>query len=57
MNLIRIKFDFWLGCSSSRDKDEKKKVKAMKTCLKTQLVKEIQVFFGFANFYKKLIRN
>ncbi len=34
-----------------------KKIKTVKSWLDLKLAKDIQVFLGFANFYKKFIKN
>ncbi len=36
---------------------EEKKIKAVKTWPETQSVKDFQVFLGFANFYRRFIKN
>ncbi len=36
---------------------EEKRIKVIKTWPKPQLVRDIQVFLGFANFYRKFIKN
>lgn len=36
---------------------EEKKIKTIKTWSKSQLVRDIQVFLSFQNFYKRFIRN
>ncbi len=36
---------------------EEEKIEAVKTWPEPQLVRDIQVFLGFANFYKRFIRN
>ncbi len=36
---------------------EEERIEAVKTLPKSQLVRDIQVFLGFTNFYRRLLRN
>ena len=36
---------------------EEEKIEAIRDWLESQLVRDIQVFLGFANFYKRFIQN
>lgn len=43
--------------SAQKIKIEKKKIKIMKNWRQLKLMQDIQIFFGFANFYKYFIQD
>lgn len=44
-------------CLESRHQDRKKKFEIVKIWPEQKSVKNIQIFFGFRNFYREFIRN